>query len=94
MENTSGLLTNKQEQVRNGQAKQRRKILERLITVIKLIGKRRLSYRGVANEASKTLNDDTIDHGYCLELMMLLSKLDELTSNRIMQIVKQDQWTV
>ncbi|XP_008178665.1 zinc finger MYM-type protein 1-like [Acyrthosiphon pisum] len=52
-------------------------VLERLIDIIKLIGKRGLSYRGARDaEAAYTLNDSSLDHGNFLEIVMLLSKYD------------------
>ncbi len=37
--------------------------MERIIDVMKLIGKRGLSHRGKQVEAAYTLDDNTIDHG-------------------------------
>ena len=45
------------------QVKNRRQVLERVVEVVKLLGKRGLSYRHVDNEAAYTLADNTIDHG-------------------------------
>ena len=41
-----------------------------------MLGKRGLSYRQVENEAAYTLDDNTIDHGNFLELILLLGKYD------------------
>lgn len=52
-------------------------VLERLIDIIKVIGKRGLSYRDAKNaEAAYTLNDSSLDHGNFLEMVMVLSKFD------------------
>lgn len=51
-------------------------MLERIIDVMKLIGKRGLSHRGQQVEAAFTLDDDTIDHGNFLEIILLLGKYD------------------
>ena len=58
------------------QVKKRRQVLERVVDVVKVLGKRGLSYRHVANEAAYTLDDQTIDHGNFLELVLLLGKYD------------------
>lgn len=51
-------------------------MLERIIDVMKLIGKRGLSHRGKQAGAAYTLDDDTIDHGNFLEIILLLGKYD------------------
>ena len=56
------------------QVKKRRQVLERVVDVVKVLGKRGLSYRHVANEAAYTLDDQTLDHGNFLELVLLLGK--------------------
>lgn len=52
-----------------------RQVLNRIINVIKLIGKRGLSIRGKSNEATYLLNNTFLDHGNFLELIILLSKM-------------------
>ena len=42
------------------------------------IGKRGLSYRGNKTESTFLLDDPLIDHGNFLELLLLLSKYDEI----------------
>ena len=51
----------------------RRKIMIRIIEVVKVIGKRGLSFRGSSNESGYNLDDDKIDHGNFLELILLRS---------------------
>ena len=58
------------------QVRKRRRVLERVVDVVKVLGKRGLSYRHTANEAAYTLDDGTIDHGNFLELILLLGKYD------------------
>ncbi|XP_025414967.1 zinc finger MYM-type protein 6-like [Sipha flava] len=48
--------------VRGQQIERRRNIVERIIDVVKLIGKCGLAYRGKRNEAAYTLNNPNIDH--------------------------------
>ncbi len=51
-------------------------MLERVVDVVKVIGKRGLSYRGSQSEAAYTLEDISVDHGNFLELILLISKYD------------------
>jgi hypothetical protein len=71
-----------------------RNILERIIKTIKMIGKRDLSYRG-ANEASYTLDNDSLDHGNLLEILMIISKFDPVLNNHVQnRIEKRKKWLV
>ncbi|XP_034051779.1 uncharacterized protein LOC117532559 [Gymnodraco acuticeps] len=54
----------------------KRQVLERIIDVLKLIGQSGLSYSGTQAEALYTQDDDTIDHGNFLEMIVLLGKYD------------------
>ncbi|KAJ8263890.1 hypothetical protein GJAV_G00142760 [Gymnothorax javanicus] len=74
--NISSLFTGSQMSAHREQVKKRRQVLERVVDVVKVLGKRGLSYRHVENEAAYTLNDNTIDHGNFLELIVLLGKYD------------------
>ncbi|KAL4084758.1 hypothetical protein QTP88_027669 [Uroleucon formosanum] len=65
-----------------------RNILQRVIDVIKLIGKRGLSYRGHRNERADSLNDSTLDHGNFLDILLLLKKYDVVLSEHIDSITK------
>ncbi|KAL4121497.1 hypothetical protein QTP88_013997 [Uroleucon formosanum] len=65
-----------------------RNILQRVIDVIKLIGKRGLSYRGHRNEGADSLNDSTLDHGNFLDILLLLKKYDVVLSEHIDSITK------
>ena len=55
-----------------------RKVLEREIDVLKLIGKRGLSYRGKHNEESSSFGVENLDRGNFLEILFLLSKCDAI----------------
>lgn len=65
-----------------------RNILQRVIDVVKLIGKKGLSYRGHRNEAANSLNDSTLDHGNFLDILLLLKKYDVVLSKHIGSITK------
>jgi len=58
-------------------------IVERVIDVIKLIGKRGLSFRGHLNESSRSLKDPAIDHGNFLDILLLLNKYDVVLNDHI-----------
>lgn len=69
----------------------RRQVMERVVDVVKLIGKRGLSYRGSKEEAAYTLDNDEIDHGTFLEVMKLLGKYDSCTADHLSQINKKSK---
>jgi hypothetical protein len=60
-----------------------RKVLEREIDVLKLIGKRGLSYRGKHNEESSSFGVENLDRGNFLEILFLLSKYDAILKEHI-----------
>lgn len=52
---------------------EKKAVLERIIETMKVIGKRGLSFRGAKDaEAAYTLNDDSLDHGNFLEMLILI----------------------
>jgi len=57
--------------------------------VIKLIGKRGLSYRGKTNEAAYSLDDSSLDHGNFLEITLLISKYDSLLKSHLDKVIKK-----
>lgn len=67
--------------------------MEHVIDVVKVIGKRGLSYRGHRPEAVDNLENMAINHGNFLELILLLSKyvvcLQEHVSDSIEKSKKQ-----
>jgi len=77
--------------MRNKQVIERRKVLERVIDVIMLIGKRGLSYRGHRNEAAHTLDDLYLDHGNFLDILLLLSKYDTLLQNHLNNVINKSK---
>ena len=72
----ASLLHGSQVVAHRDQVKKKRQVLERVVDVVKFIGKRGLGYRGKEYEAAYTLDDDNIDHGNFLELIILLGKYD------------------
>lgn len=65
--NIGSLLTEKQISAHRDQVRNKRQVMERVINVIKVIGKRGLSYRGDEHERAYSLEDLTLDHGHFLE---------------------------
>lgn len=65
--------------------------MHRIIDIIKLIGKRGLSYRGHLNEAAYTLENEDIDHGNFLEILILLSKYDLIVKDHLDKIIDQSK---
>ena len=73
------LLIVSQTSLHNKQFMQRRQILDRVISIVKMIGKRETSYRGTgSSEAVSTLCDEKIDRGTFLETVLLLAKYDNI----------------
>lgn len=64
--NVKQLLLSKQMKEREEQVTKRRQVLERIVDVVKVIGKRGLSYRG-HSESAYTLADEGADRGHFLE---------------------------
>ncbi|KAL4096756.1 hypothetical protein QTP88_021647 [Uroleucon formosanum] len=55
-----------------------------------MIGKRGLSYRG-ANEAAYTLDNNSLDHGNLLEILMLISKFDPILNNHVQKCIDKSK---
>ncbi|KAL1251688.1 hypothetical protein QQF64_019484 [Cirrhinus molitorella] len=83
------LLTDKQMTVHRDQVRKRRQVLERVIDVVKVIGKCGLSYRGLSHEATNDLENTAIDHGNFLELIPLLSKYDVCLQEHVSDCIEK-----
>lgn len=83
------LLTHGLGSIRKIQVENNRNVLLRLIDVLKLIGKRGLSYRGKTNKAAYSLDDSSLDHGNFLEITLLISKYDSLLKSHLDKVVKK-----
>ena len=70
---------------------QRRKILDRVVSIVKMIGKRGASYRGTgSSEAVSTLCDEKVDHGTFLEtVLLLLAKYDNILKCHLENVIKK-----
>jgi hypothetical protein len=80
------ILFSQQSKRRYQEVQEKRQVLERVIEILKMIGKRGLSYRS-KNDAAYTLNDDTIDHGNFLEILLLLSKFDPIIKKHLDTVI-------
>lgn len=58
-------------------------ILQRVIDIIKLIGKRGLSHRAHRNESALSLNNPILDHGNFLDILLLLKKYDIVLNEHV-----------
>jgi hypothetical protein len=83
------LLTHELGSVRKIQVENNRNVLLRLIDVLKLIGKRGLSYRGKTNEAACSLDDSSLDHRNFLKITLLIKKYDSLLKSHLDKVVKK-----
>ena len=76
--------------IRKKEIENNRQILLRIIEIIKLIGKRGLSYRGKKCEAAYTLNNSNLDHGNFLEMVLLVSKFDPILQGHLDIVIKKN----
>ena len=89
--NIPELLDGNQMSLAREQVRQRRQILERVIDIVKVIGKRGLSYRGDKLEAAYSLEDEAADHGTFLELVLLLSKYDVILQAHVSSCIEKSK---
>ena len=84
------LLTISQTSLHNKQVMQRRRILDRVVSIVKMIGKRVTSYRGTGSlEAVSTLCDEKVDRGIFLETVLLLAKYDNILKCHLENVIKK-----
>ena len=62
--------------------------MKRIVDVVKLVGKRGLSYRGSNEEAACTLQNEEIDHRNFLEVVKLVRKHDSCTADHFSHVVQ------
>lgn len=73
--------------VDHDQLRKRRQVLERVVEVVKVLGKRGLSYRHVDSEAANNLDIDSIDHSNFFELIILLGKYDVCLKEHLNNVI-------
>lgn len=71
--------------------KKRCQVLERVVEVVKVIGKRGLSYRSEHNEAAYLLDNNSLDLGNFLELIILLGKYDVCLKEHLNNIIEKSK---
>jgi hypothetical protein len=85
------LLFSTQRNLRKEKIRNNRQIMERVVEIVKVIGKRGLSYRGNSSEseAAYSLDNASIDHGNFLEYILLLSKYDIVLKDHLTSVIKK-----
>ncbi|KAJ8362304.1 hypothetical protein AAFF_G00384490 [Aldrovandia affinis] len=73
------------------QVRKKRQVLERVVDVVKVIGKRGLSYSHVENEAAYKWDDCTLDHGNFLELILVIGKYDVSLKEHLEECMKKSK---
>lgn len=74
--NIESLFIGSQMFAHGAQVRRRRQVLYRIIDVVKVIGKKGLSHRGMQSEAAYTVDDSSIDHFIFFLMIILLGKYD------------------
>ena len=84
------LLTVGQTSLHNKQVTHTRQILDRVVSLGKMIGKRGTSYRGTgSSETVSTLYDEKVDYGTFLETLLLLAKQDNILKCHLENVIKK-----
>ena len=84
------LVTVNQTSLHNKQVMQRRQILDRVVAVVKMIGKRGTSCRETGvSEAVSILCHEKVDHGTFLVTVLLLAKYDNFLKSHLENVIKK-----
>ena len=84
------LLTVSQTSLHNKQVMQRRQILDRVFSIVKMIGKRGTSYRGTGSlEAVSTLCDEKVNHRTFSKTILLLAKCVNILKCHLENVIKK-----
>ena len=68
----------------------RRQILDRVVSIVKMIGKRETSYRGTrSSEVVSTLCDEKVDHGTFLEIVLFFAKYDNILKCHLEKVINR-----
>lgn len=84
------LLFEKQMSKRKQEVKERRHVVEAVIDVLKLIGKQGLSFRGKV-ESAHTLDDESVNHGNFLEIILMLKKYDAILEKHLSNVITKSK---
>lgn len=85
------LLEGRQLRGNREQVKKRCQVLERIVEVVKVIGKRGLSCRQKPNEAMYTLDDESLDHGNFLEKNRFLGRYDVCLKEHFSSVIEKSK---
>ncbi|XP_034050132.1 zinc finger MYM-type protein 1-like isoform X2 [Thalassophryne amazonica] len=85
------LLVGKQMSLHHEEVKKKHQVMDRIIDVIKVLGKCGLSYRGHRAEAAYMLENIDVNHGNFLELLLLLSRYDLCLQQHINSCTEQSK---
>lgn len=61
------------------------------VEVVRVIGKRGLSYRQEENEAAYALDDDGLDHGIFLKRIISLGKYDVCLTEHLSNVIEKSK---
>jgi hypothetical protein len=84
------LIVNADANLRYRRAVERRKIVNRIVDIVRTIGKRGLSYRG-SKESILDLKFVSADHGNFLELVLLVAKYDQTLRSHLDGLIEDAQ---
>lgn len=70
------------------EVKDRRLAFERIVDVVKLIGKRGMSFRG-EYESAKDLSNPNVSHGNFLDIVLRLAKYDVTLNKHVQSVIKK-----
>ena len=76
--------------MRNAEVYNNRQIVIRLIDIVLFIGKQGLALRG-SQETAATLDDESLNHGNFLELVLLMAKYDQILENHVQKAVQNSK---
>ena len=69
----------------------RRQVLEHVVDIVKVIGKRGLSYSGMQSEAVYTLEDASMDHSHFLDVIIQLGKYDVCLKEHLTECIEKSK---
>lgn len=77
--------------LRQENVRKKQQVMDRIINVVKVIGKRGLSYQGSDFEAAYTLEHRSLDHGNFLEMIMLLGLYDPCLQQHLTECIEKSK---
>jgi len=89
--NIGSLFNSNQTHLHREEVKKNWQILEQIIELTKIKGKRGLSIRAKRNEAAYFLRDPALDQGTFLEMIMLLSKYYAVLNEHLNTIIRKSE---